>query len=89
MFHVWEYSKGGLPLTASCNFVYLGNIEVLTNTSMVFVGRAAIVEGHEKDLEAGLELTETFLLCGRMAPRTHIKNIVIFFHPMVGMQVTS
>jgi hypothetical protein len=49
MFNVWEYSKGGLPLTASCNCVYLNNIKVLTNTSMVFVGRVAIVEGNEKD----------------------------------------
>ena len=47
------------------------------------------MEGNGKDQVAGLELTETFLLCGRMAPRTHIKNIVIFFHPMVGIQVTS
>jgi hypothetical protein len=76
MFHVWEYSKGGLPLTASCNCVYLNNIKVLTHTSVIFVGRVAIVEGNEKDQVAGLELT-------------HIKNIVIFFHPMVGIQVTS
>jgi hypothetical protein len=38
---------------------------------------------------AGLELTESFLLCGRAAMRTHIKNIVIFFHPMLGIQVAS
>ena len=37
------------------------------------------------DQVAGLELTESFLLCGRAAMRTHIKNIVIFFHPMAGM----
>jgi hypothetical protein len=47
------------------------------------------VEGREKDQVAGLELTETFLLCGRAAQRTHIKNIAIFFHPMPGMQVAS
>ncbi len=64
MFHVWEYSKGGLPLTAMCNCVYLTNIKVLTNTSVIFVGRVAIVEGNEKDQVAGLELTETFLLFG-------------------------
>jgi hypothetical protein len=53
------------------------------------VGGLAIVEGSEKDQVAGLELTESFLLCGRAAMRTHIKNIVIFFHPMAGMQVAS
>jgi lipoprotein NlpI len=54
--------------------LYLGNIEVLTNTSTLFVGALAIVEGSEKDQEAGLEVTETFLLCGRAAQITHIKN---------------
>ncbi len=47
------------------------------------------MEGSEKDQVAGLELTESFLLCGRAAMRTHIKNIVIFFHPMSGIQVAS
>ncbi len=53
------------------------------------VGGLAIVEGSEKDQVAGLELTESFLLWGRAAMHTHIKNIVIFFHPMSGMQVAS
>jgi hypothetical protein len=38
---------------------------------------------------AGLELTETFLLCGRAAQKTHIRNIVVFFHPMSQIQVAS
>jgi hypothetical protein len=42
------------------------------------------VEGSEKDQVAGLELTESFLLCSRAAMRTHIKNIVVFFHSMSG-----
>jgi hypothetical protein len=69
--------------------LYLGSIKVLSNSSTSYVGGLAIVEGSEKDQVAGLELTESFLLCGRAAMRTHIKNIVIFFHPMSGIQVAS
>ncbi len=47
------------------------------------------MEGSEKDQVAGLELTESFLLCGRAVMRTHIKNMVIFFHSMSGKQVAS
>ncbi len=45
------------------------------------------MEGSEKDQVAGLELTMSFLLSGRSAMRTHIKNIVVFFHSMSGKQV--
>jgi hypothetical protein len=31
------------------------------------------VEGSEKDQVAGLELTESFLLCGRAAMRTRVQ----------------
>ncbi len=47
------------------------------------------MEGSEKDQVAGLKLTESFLLCGRVAMWTHIKNIVVFFHSMSGRQVAS
>jgi hypothetical protein len=46
-----------------------------------------IVEGRDKNQVAGLELTETFLLCGRAAQKTHIWNIIVFFHPMLQIQV--
>ncbi len=46
---------------------------MLSNSSSSYVGGLAIVEGSEKDQDQ----------------RTHIKNIVIFFHPMAGMQVAS
>ena len=69
--------------------LYLGSIKVLSNSSTSYVGGLAIVEGSEKDQVAGLELIESFLLCGRAAMHTHIKNIVIFFHPMSGIQVAS
>ena len=47
------------------------------------------MEGRDKNQVAGLELTETFLLCGRAAQKTHIRNIVVFFHPMSQIQVAS
>jgi hypothetical protein len=85
--YVWEYSQEDCP--DSIVQLYLGSIKVLSNSSTSYVGGLAIVEGSEKDQVAGLELTESFLLCGRAAMRTHIKNIVIFFHPMSGIQVAS
>ena len=85
--YVWEYSQEDCP--DSIVQLYLGDIKVLSYSSSSYVGGLAIVEGSEKDQVAGLELTESFLLCGRAAMRTHIKNIVIFFHPMAGMQVAS
>jgi len=73
--YVWEYSQEDCP--DSIVQLYLGSIKVLSNSSTSYVGSLAIVEGSEKDQMAGLELTESFLLCGRAAMRTHIKNIVI------------
>jgi hypothetical protein len=85
--YVWEYFQEDCP--DSIVQLYLGNIRVLSNSSMSYVVGLAIVEGSEKDQVAGLELTESFLLCGRAAMRTHVKNIVVFFHTMSGMQVAS
>jgi hypothetical protein len=84
---VWEYSQEDCP--DSIVQLYLGSIKVLSNSSTSYMGGLAIMEGSEKDQVAGLELTESFLLCGRAAMCTHIKNIVIFFHPMSGIQVAS
>ncbi len=85
--YVWEYSQEDCP--DSIVQLYLGSIKVLSNSSIFYVGGLAIVEGSEKDQVAGLELTESFLPCGRAAMHTHIKNILIFFHPMSGIQVAS
>jgi hypothetical protein len=83
--YVWEYSQEDFP--DSIVQLYLGNVKVLSNSSTSCVGGLDIVEGSERDQAAGLELIESFLLCGRAAMRTHIKNIVVFFHTMSGMQV--
>jgi hypothetical protein len=84
--YVWEYSQEDCP--DSIVQLYLGNVKVLSNSSTSYVGGLAIVEGRERDQVAGLELTESLVLCSRAAMRTHIKNIVVFFHTMSGMQVS-
>ncbi len=60
--YVWEYSQKDSP-----NIIvqlYLGSIKVLSNSSTFYAGGLAIMEGNEKDQVNGLELTESFLLCG-------------------------
>jgi hypothetical protein len=52
---------------------------------MSYAGGLANVEDSKRDQVAGLELFESFLLCGKTAMRTHIKNIMIFFHTRSGM----
>jgi hypothetical protein len=59
--YVWEYFQEDCP--DSIVQLYLGSIKVLSNSSTSYVGGLAIVEGSKKDQEAGLELTESFLLC--------------------------
>jgi len=53
------------------------------------VGGLVIVDGPKKDQVAGLELTETYVLCGRHAAKTHIRNMVVFIHTSKGMKVAS
>ncbi len=45
------------------------------------------MEHQDKDRAAGLELAESFILCGHQAFRTHIKNIAIFVHKDARMEV--
>jgi hypothetical protein len=39
---------------------------------------SAVVGHKEKDQATGLELAESFVLCGYQAYKTHIKSIVMF-----------
>jgi hypothetical protein len=55
-------------------------IKVYVNQSGVYEGSTAVVEHHNKDQAAGLELAESFILCGHQAFKTHIKNIAVFVH---------
>ncbi len=39
-----------------------------------------MVEHRDKDQAAGLEIAESFILCGHQALKTHNKSIAIFMH---------
>ncbi len=52
-------------------------------------GIEAVVEHHDKDQAAGLELAESFILCGHQAFKTHIKNIAVFIHKDDRMEVAQ
>jgi hypothetical protein len=36
-----------------------------------------------------LELNDTFIRCGPAAQKTHIKNVVVFFHPLSQITVAT
>jgi len=64
-------------------------MKVLTNASASLVG-LVIVDRPKKVQVAGLELTETYVLCGRHAAKTHIRKIIVFIHPATkGIKVAS
>jgi hypothetical protein len=48
-----------------------------------------LVEHQDKDQTAGLEVAESFILCGHQAFRTHIKNIAVFVHKDDRMEVAQ
>jgi len=47
--YVWEYSQEDFP--ESILQLYLGNVKVLTNSSMSYARGLAIMEGNKKDQE--------------------------------------
>jgi hypothetical protein len=60
--------------------LYKGLIKGYTNQSGIYEGSIAIVEHKDKDQVVGLEIAESFILCGHQAFKTHIKNIAVFMH---------
>jgi hypothetical protein len=60
--------------------LYRRMMKVYVNQSEVYEGSTAVVEHHEKDQAAGLELAESFILCRHQAFKTHIKNIAVFIY---------
>jgi hypothetical protein len=62
---------------------------VLTNSTTSFTDCTAIVSGQDQNQVAGLELKDTVILCGRAAQKTHIKNVVVFFHPLSQITVAT
>jgi hypothetical protein len=55
----------------------------------VYKGVIAIVEHRVKDQAAGLEIAESFILCGHQAFKTHIKNIAVFMHEDGSVEVAQ
>jgi hypothetical protein len=84
---VWEYDSMACPQTIVR--LYRGMMKVYVNKSGVYEGSTAVVEDHDKDQAAGLELAESFILCGRQAFKTHIKNIAVLVHKDDRMEVAQ
>jgi hypothetical protein len=84
---VWEYDSMACPQTIVQ--LYRGMMKVYVNQSDVHEGSTAVVEHHDKDQAAGLELAESFILCGHQVFKTHIKNIGVFIHKDDQMEVAQ
>ncbi len=59
------------------------------NQTNTYEGSTVVVEHQDKDQTAGLELAESFILCGHQAFRTHIKNKAVFIHKDDRMEVAQ
>jgi hypothetical protein len=55
--------------------LYKGLMKAYTNQSGIFEGGVSVMEHRDKDQAAGLEIAESFILCGHQVFKTHIKNI--------------
>jgi hypothetical protein len=62
-------------------------MKAYVNQSNTYEGSTVVVEHQDKDQAAGLELAESFTLCGHQAFKTHIKNIAVFIHKDNRMEV--
>jgi hypothetical protein len=70
---VWEYNSMACPQMIVQ--LYKGLMKVYTNESGAYEGGVVVVEHRDKDQAAGLEIAESFILCGHQAFKTHIKSI--------------
>jgi hypothetical protein len=75
---VWEYDSMACPQIIVQ--LYKGFMKVYTNQSGIYEGGFAVVEHRDKEQVTGLEIAESFNLCGHQAFKTHIKNIAVFMH---------
>jgi hypothetical protein len=60
--------------------VYKGLMQVYTNQLGISEGSISVVKRKDKDQAAGLEIVESFILCGHHAFKTHIKNTAVIMH---------
>ncbi len=84
---VWEYHSMACPQTIVR--LYRGMMKAYVNQTNTYEGSTVIVEHQDKDQAAGLELAESFILCGHQAFKTHIKNIAVFIHKDDRMEVAQ
>jgi hypothetical protein len=84
---VWEYDPMECPQTIIR--LYKGMMKAYVNQSSSYEGSTVVVEHQDKDQAAGLEVAESFILCGHHAFRTHIKNIAVFMHKDDRMEVAQ
>jgi hypothetical protein len=69
--------------------LYKGMMKAYVNQTSTYEGSTAVVKHQDKDQAAGLEVAESFILCGHQAFRTHIKNIAVFVHKDDRMEVAQ
>ncbi len=79
---VWEYDSMACPQTIVR--LYRGMMKAYVNQSNTYEGSTVVVEHQDKDQAAGLELAESFILCGHRAFKTHIKNIACLSTRTIG-----
>ncbi len=84
---VWEYDSMACPQTIVR--LYRGMMKAYVNQTNTYEGSTVVVEHQDKDQAAGLELAESFILCGHQAFKTHIKNIAVFIHNDDRMEVAQ
>ncbi len=64
-------------------------MKAYVNQTSTYEGSTVVVEHQDKDQAAGLDVAESFILCGHQAFRTHIKNIAVFVHKDDRMEVAQ
>jgi hypothetical protein len=79
---VWEYDSMACPQRIVR--LFRGMMKVYVNQSGVYEGSTAVVEHQDKDQAAGLEMAESFILCGHQAFKTHIKSIASLYTRTTG-----
>jgi hypothetical protein len=84
---VWEYDSMACPQTIVR--LFRGMMKAYVNQSNTYEGLMVVVEHQDKDQAAGLELAESFILCGHQAFKTHIKNMAVFIHKDDRMEVAQ
>jgi hypothetical protein len=84
---VWEYDPMECPQTIVK--LYKGMMKAYVNQTSTYEGSTVVVEHQDKDQAAGLEVAESFIVCGHQAFRTHIKNIAVFVHKDNRMEVAQ